>query len=126
VKLQVLTPAQVTLDQEVEKVIAEAEDGFFCLLPRHADFVAALVPGILEVHGTERGEEFLAVDQGILVKAGEDVVVSTRRAVRSADLEHLRDTVEETFLAVDEHERQARSAAARLEADLVRRFMELS
>jgi F-type H+-transporting ATPase subunit epsilon len=126
VKLQVLTPAQVTLDQEVEKVIAEAEDGFFCLLPRHADFVAALVPGILEVHGAERGEEFLAVDQGILVKAGEDVVVSTRRAVRSADLEHLRDTVEETFLAVDEHERQARSAAARLEADLVRRFMELT
>ncbi len=46
-RLRVLLPTEVLLDVEVTKVIAEAENGFFCLLPRHVDFVAALVPGIL-------------------------------------------------------------------------------
>jgi F-type H+-transporting ATPase subunit epsilon len=125
VKLKVLVPKQVVFDQEVTKIVAEAENGSFCLLPRHVDFVAALVPGLLEVHGPDGGEEFLAIDEGILVKAGAEVLVSTRRAVRGASLDQLEDTVEREFRVLDERERQARSAAARLEADLVRRFMEL-
>ncbi|HUT37083.1 MAG TPA: F0F1 ATP synthase subunit epsilon [Planctomycetota bacterium] len=123
--LKVLTPERTVVDQAVTKVIAEGADGSFCLLPRHADFVAALVPGLLEIHdgGTET---FFAVDEGILVKVGPEVLVSARRAVRGDDLEHLRETVEHEFRALDEHQRQVRAAAARLEADLVRRFMELS
>ena len=123
--LKVLIPKEVALDQEVTKVIAEGEDGAFCLLPRHADFVAALVPGLLEFVPAGGGEEFLAIDEGMLVKTGPDVLVSTRRAVRGADLGALEATVREQFRVLDEREKQARSASARLEADLVRRFMEL-
>jgi F-type H+-transporting ATPase subunit beta len=46
-KLMVLLPGEVFMEEEVEKVIAEARNGSFCLLPRHVDFVAALVPGLL-------------------------------------------------------------------------------
>lgn len=123
--LKVLIPEQVILDRQVAKIIAEAENGSFCLLPRHADFATALVPGLLEAHGADGREEFLAIDEAILVKTGPDVLVSTRRAVRGASLEALRETVERQFEVRDERERQARRAAARLEADLVRRFMEL-
>ena len=123
--LKVLTPERTAVDQAVTKIIAEGANGSFCLLPRHADFVAALVPGLLEVHG-EGTETFFAVDEGILVKAGPEVLVSTRRAVRGDDLEHLRETVDREFRALDEQQRRVRAAAARLEADLVRRFMELS
>jgi F-type H+-transporting ATPase subunit epsilon len=124
-RLKVLLPSEVLLDAAVTKVIAEAENGAFCLLPRHIDFVAALVPGLLSFETEDEREEFLAVDEGILVKCGVQVLVSTRQAVRGPDLGSLRQAVDEQFRIVDEQERKARAAAARLEADLVRRFLEL-
>jgi F-type H+-transporting ATPase subunit epsilon len=124
-RLKVLLPSEVLLDAAVTKVNAEAENGAFCLLPRHIDFVAALVPGLLSFETEDEREEFLAVDEGILVKCGVQVLVSTRQAVRGPDLGSLRQAIDEQFRAVDEQERKARAAAARLEADLVRRFLEL-
>ena len=124
-RLRVLLPTQVLLDRAVGKVVAEAEDGAFGLLPRHIDFVAALVPGIL-VYVTGEGEErYLGVDEGILVKHGAEVTVSTRGAVPGEDLETLRQTVRDRYLELDEREKSARSALARLEAGVVRRFIEL-
>ena len=123
--LKVLLPTQVLVDEPVAKVTAEAEDGGFCLLPRHVDFAAALVPGLLVFEPTGGGEQFLAIDEGTLVKCGEEVLVSTRRAVRGADLGELQRMVDEQFSVLDEREKAARTASAKLEADLVRRFMEL-
>ncbi len=121
----ILLPAEVFFDREVAKVVAEAGNGSFCLLPRHVDFVAALVPGLLRIFAADGTEEFYAVDEGILVKRGDDITVSTRNAVRVPDLGQARRVVEEKFKALDDREKSARTAAARLEADLVRRFMEL-
>ena len=124
-KLKVLLPTEVLIDEEVTKVIAEAENGSFCLLPRHIDFVAALVPGLLSFESSKGREEFLALDQGILIKCGPEVLVSTRNAVRGPDLGMLKQTVEENFRVLDEREKMARSAFAKLEANFIRRFMEL-
>lgn len=124
-KLKILLPAKVFLEQEVNKIVAEAENGSFCLKPRHVDFVAALVPGLLS-YTTESGEEiFLGVDEGILVKCGQEVLVSTRHAVRGPDLGQLQRTIREEYATLDDREKLARSATARLEANLVRRFVEL-
>jgi len=122
--LKVLLPTRVLVDEEVAKVTAEAHNGSFCLLPRHVDFVAALVPGLLSFESDGR-EEFLAVDDGVLVKCGQEVLVSTRRAVRGADLGALRKTIDEQFRILDDREKAARTAVTKLEADLVRRFLEL-
>jgi F-type H+-transporting ATPase subunit epsilon len=92
--LKVLLPTGVLIEEEVTKVIAEAHNGFFCLLPKHVDFAAAIVPGILSFETAGGREEFLAVDQGILIKCGQEVLVSTRNAVRGPDLGQLRRTVE--------------------------------
>lgn len=124
-KLKVLTPIQVLIDRHVTKVIAEAENGYFCLLPNHIDFVAALVPGILSFT-TETGEEiFVAVDEGILVKCDREVLVSTRNAVEGSDLSTLKHTVSEQFQALDEKEKLTRSALAQFEVSMMRRFKEL-
>lgn len=124
-KLKVLLPTEVLIDLEVSKVCAEAENGSFCLLRRHIDFVAALVPGLLSIE-TESGQEtFLAVDEGILVKCGPEVLVSTRHAVQGPDLGDLKKTVEQEFRVLDEREKQTRSVLARLEASFVRRFIKL-
>ena len=122
-KLKVLLPTQILVDEEVSKVVAEGENGFFGLLPRHIDFVSALVPSILFFESSGR-EEFLAIDGGILVKCGPEVLVSTRDAVRSTNLGELRGTVEEKFQTMDDQEKKSRSALAKLETDFVRRFLE--
>jgi F-type H+-transporting ATPase subunit epsilon len=124
-RLQVLLPTEILVDEQVSKVIAEAENGSFCLLPRHIDFVAALVPGVLCFTKHEGEEEFAAIDEGVLVKCGHEVFVSTLNGARGTDLDRLRALVEERFLELDEHERKARTALARLEAGALRGFREL-
>jgi F-type H+-transporting ATPase subunit epsilon len=123
--LKVLLPSRVLIDETVSKVVAEAENGWFCLLPRHVDFVAALVPGVLIFTTPADTEGLVAIDHGMLVKRDTEVLVSTWRGARGDDLGSLRAVVEREFLALDDRERAARSALARLEAGVVRRFVEL-
>jgi len=123
--LKILLPAGVLVDAEVEKVTAEAENGYFTMLPRHIDFVAALVPGIF-LYLTPAGEErYLAIDEGIIVKQGDQVYVSAARAVTGEDLDYLQETVESELKVLDESEKKARIVMSRLEADTLRRFTRL-
>jgi len=124
-RLKVLLPTEVLIEEDVTKVIAEAHNGFFCLLPRHVDFVAAIVPGILSFETNRGREEFLAVDEGILIKCGQEVFVSTKNAVQGPDLGRLKRTVIEKFETLDEREKTARSVMAKIEAGFVRRFLEI-
>jgi F-type H+-transporting ATPase subunit epsilon len=124
-KLKVLVPSQILVDETITKIIAEAENGSFCLKPRHVDFVTSLVPGLLSFT-PEHGEQvFMAIDQGTLVKCGMEVLVSTRNAVRGTDLESLKRTVAEQYQNIDDAERLARSALARLEAGVLRRYTQM-
>lgn len=125
-KLKLLIPTQVVVDQEVTKVVAEGEHGSFCLLPQHVDFLAALVPGLLAFEDEAGKERFAAVDEGVLVKRGDEVLVSTRQATRGANLEQLQRTVIEEFTTLDEHERAAQAATAKLEASFLRGYLELT
>ena len=123
--LKILLPAEILIEQEVKKVVAEAENGSFCLMPNHIDFVATLAPGIFTYVPVDGGQEFLAMDVGTLVKKGSDVLVSTRNAVRAPDLGKLKQVVVQQYDVLDEREKMVRSASARLEASLIRRFVEL-
>ncbi|HML17461.1 MAG TPA: F0F1 ATP synthase subunit epsilon [Bryobacteraceae bacterium] len=124
-RLTVRLPSQILLEQEeVDRIKAEAENGWFGLLPRHIDFVTALVPGVMTFQPCGKPEEYLAIDRGILVKCGAEVSVSTRNAVRGASLEKLQEEVQRQFRAREEREKAARAFEAKLEADLVRHLME--
>lgn len=124
-RLKILLPTAVLLEEEVGKVTAEGENGFFTMLPRHIDFVAALVPGIFS-YTTPAGEErFLALDTGVLVKQGDRVFVSAARAIRGKSLEQLHEAVETDLKVMGENERKARSVLSKLEVDTLRRFAEL-
>lgn len=123
-RLKVAIPTRILVDAEVVKVSAEALNGSFTLLPAHIDFVAALAPSLLLYEDDGGRESVIAVDDGILVKQGPQVLVSSRNAVQGPSLEELARTVEQEFATLDEHERQARSALAKMEADLIRTLME--
>jgi F-type H+-transporting ATPase subunit epsilon len=124
-ELKVLLPTQVLVSESVRKIVAEAENGSFGLLPRHVDYVAPLTAGILSFVTEDGREEFVAVDEGILVKRGAEVLVSTQRAVKGADLGELRQIIDREFRMLEDRERLTRTALARLESDIVRRLMEL-
>lgn len=123
-QLKVLSPTQQLVDVAVGKIVAEAVDGSFCLLPRHIDFVAALVPGVLSYCDLHGREHFVGIDEGILVKCGQDVSVSTISGVEGDALDTLRDNMAAHIAELDEQERKARAALARLEVSTLRGFWE--
>jgi F-type H+-transporting ATPase subunit epsilon len=121
--LKVLLPFRVFTEKSgLSQIIAETHHGSFGLLPRRLDCVAPLAPGILIYESSTEGEVFLAVDAGVLVKTGPDVLVSVRRAMRGKDLQQLRARVQQEYLTLDEQEQNARSVMAKLESGFLRRF----
>ena len=124
--LKILLPFQVFAEQTgVTRIVAETREGFFGLLPHRLDCVAALVPGILIYQTAAGGEVLVAVDEGVLVKTGADVLVSVRRAIGGTDLGQLHAAVEKEFLTLDENEQSVRTAVAKLETGFLRRFATL-
>lgn len=124
IKLDVMTPEKKVVSQSVEKIVAEARNGSFCLKPRHIDFLAELVPGILS-YWIDEEEFFLAVNGGILVKQADNVTVSVRHAIAGEHLEELQDVVREKFQLLNQKERETQIALEHLQADFVKRFVEL-
>jgi F-type H+-transporting ATPase subunit epsilon len=123
--LKVLLPFQVFAEKTgVSRIVAETREGSFGLLPHRLDCVAALAPGILIYESEAEGEVFVAVDEGVLVKAGLNVLVSVRNAIGGTDLGKLQDAVKREFLNVNEREQSVRSVMAKMESDFIRRLVE--
>jgi F-type H+-transporting ATPase subunit epsilon len=108
----------------VQRIVAQTLQGSFGLLPHRLDCTAVLAPGILTYETEADGEVYLAVDQGVLVKAGSDVLVSVRNAFGGTDLGKLHEAVKQEFLNLDEREKSVRSVLAKMESGFIRRLME--
>ena len=124
-RLKVLLPTEVRVDEEVRKIGAEGEDGELTLLPRHIDLTTTLSPGVLSFELPGGREEFVAVGEGVLVKCGREVLVSTRKGVRGSELGKLRERVQQEFTKLDERAETARTSLNKIEATFVHRFIEL-
>jgi F-type H+-transporting ATPase subunit epsilon len=125
--LKILLPFQIFADKPgVTRIVAETLEGSFGLLPHRLDCVAALSPGILTYETETEGEVFVAVDEGVLVKTGAEVLVSVRLALAGADLSQLRTMVEKEFLTLNAEEQRVRSVMARLETSFLRGFAALN
>jgi F-type H+-transporting ATPase subunit epsilon len=121
--LKILLPFKIFAEKTgVVRIVAETHAGSFGLLPHRLDCVAALAPGILVFETEAEGEVFLAVDEGVLVKTGADVLISVRNAIGGTDLGKLRAAVEQEFLNLDEQEKSVRSVLAKLESGFIHRF----
>lgn len=121
--LKILLPFKVFIEQKnVSSIAIETSAGSYGLLPQRLDCVAALIPGIF-TYKTEKGEpHYLAVDAGILVKAGKQVLVSVRNAIGGADLGKLGEMVKKDFSNKDESEKKVRSVTAKLESGFMYSF----
>ena len=123
---KLLLPWRVLVDEPVLQVTAEAADGALSIRPRHVDYAALLVPGILSFRRAPSAEEqFAAVDRGILVKRGAELLVSARDAVLGDELAALEETVRTTFAERAGRENQLQATLARLNSDFIRRLVEM-
>ena len=121
--LKVLLPFRVFAAKTgVTRIVAETREGSLGLLPHRLDCVAALAPGIL-IYEDHDDEVYVAVDEGVLIKTGPDVLVSVRNAIAGTDLGQLREAVEREFVNLDERERAVRSVLAKMESGLIRRLV---
>ena len=123
--LKILLPFKVFAEiKNVSSIVMETSEGSYGLLPQRLDCVAALVPGIF-TYETEGAAHYVAVDNGIMVKAGTQVLVSVRNAVGGADLGKLGDLVKKDFKSQNENEKQATTVIAKLERGFIYSFDKL-
>jgi F-type H+-transporting ATPase subunit epsilon len=123
--LEVLLPFGIFAERTgVSRIVAETREGSFGLLPHRLDCVAALAPGILIYQHQAETEVYVAVDEGVIVKTGMDVLVSVRNAMGGTDLGQLRKAVEREFLNLSEREQSVRSVMAKLESGFIRGLAE--
>jgi F-type H+-transporting ATPase subunit epsilon len=124
-KLKILLPFQIFAQiDDVMHIVVETKEGSYGLLPQRLDCVAALSAGILTYESASQGVVYLAVDEGIMVKTGNEVRVSVRNAIGGMSLGQLRAAVAQQFVNLDEGEKQVRAVLTKLESGFVRRFAE--
>ena len=123
-RVRIIVPGKLFLDQEVDKITAPGAEGSFQILPRHIDVVWTLQSGILVVT-TGKKDTYFAINQGVLVKEKDLVQISSYQVVESTSLEELQETVEKNFRILDEEEKKLSRILDKLEADTLIRLAEL-
>ncbi len=123
-RVTVTTPGGERRSGTASKVSFEGTGGYRTFLKRHIDCVSGLVPGVLEVAWEEGREEFAAVDEGVVIKIGDRVSISTRQVVWGTELGTLERAVEEQILKIGERRKRTRSALTRLERDFSKSIYE--
>ena len=125
-QLKVLLPFKVFAQKaEVKSIVAKTDQGFVGLLPNRLDCVAVITPGILTWQSESEGETVIAVDDGILVKVGREVLVSVRNAIGGKDIKALQEAVILQFMQESEEEKAMHRTLAKLESGFIHRFAEL-
>lgn len=124
-RLRIVVPPRSLLDERIHKLTAPGRDGAFGMLPRHVDFATVLAPGVLAYVTADGREGFAGLDDAILVKRGDQIVVAAMDGGVGADLATLRGAVARQFMTRGSRESAARRALARLEASMIRRIIEL-
>lgn len=115
-ELRIFLPFKVFAEiKNVVRIVAETGEGSFGMLPQRLDCVAALSAGIFTYKTKTDGVHYIAIDEGIMVKAGLVVLVSVRNAFGGADLGKLRELVESEFIHQEQQEKEVRSVVAKLE-----------
>jgi len=123
--LKILLPFQIFAEKtDVSSIVAETSNGSLGLLPHRLDCAAVLTPGILIYITEAEGEVFLAIDEGVLVKIGMNVLISVRNAIGGKNLVQLREAVEREFMNQNLQEQNINSVMSVIESDFINRIKE--
>ena len=89
IRLEIVTPERVVLEDDVDMVIAPASEGYVGILPHHAPLLTTLGPGELRIKkgGTETS---LAVFGGFMDARPDRVIVLTEAAEHADQIDEAR------------------------------------
>lgn len=118
-QLELCRPTGVLWRRSVSKILAPGLHGSFCILPKHADAVAVIKPGIVS-YVSEGKTRYVAVDEGVLTKQGSRLILATLRALEGTHLETLAEELSTLLKSQTEDERRTRSTLAGLESKITR------
>ncbi len=122
-QLKILLPDRVFADEaKITRIVFVTPGGSFGLLPRRADCVAAIVPGLFAYQAEGADEVTVALDEGVLIKAGGNVLISVRRAIAGSDIEQLQHSIAAEFLTLSDLQNAQRRVSAQLESGFIKRF----
>lgn len=125
--LKILLPFRIFSEtKNVTRIVIETSEGSYGFLPQRLDCVAALVPGILTYETENGGIHYLAIDEGVLIKAGMEVMASVRNAFDGKDLGKLHELIEKQFMNLDEKEKNVRSVMTKMESGFIQRLEKFS
>lgn len=123
-RLRIITPLAVVVEEEVVAVRAEDDSGSFGMLPGHADFLTSLAISVVGWQQSNGARRYCAVRRGMLsITGGEEVAVATREAIVGDDLATLDSAVLDRFRADIEQERSERIESFRLQLNAIRRIV---
>lgn len=123
-RLRIVTPLVVVVDEDALAVRAEDASGSFGILPGHADFLTHLAISVIGWKRNDGSRRYCAVRRGMLsVSGGESVAVATREAIVGDDLATLDSSVLRRFRADTEQERSERFESLQLQINAVRRIV---
>lgn len=122
-QLKILLPDRIFADEaNIARIVFMTPGGSFGLLPHRADCVAAIVPGLFTYQPEGAEEVTVALDEGVMVKAGDEVLVSVRRAIAGPDIEQLHHSITAEFLTLDSLQQAQRNVSAQIESGFIKRF----
>jgi F-type H+-transporting ATPase subunit epsilon len=124
--LKILLPYRIFDEiKDCKSIVIQTHDGSYGILPQRLDCVTALVPGIFSYKKGDGTVHYLAMDEGILIKAGTQVLVSVRNAIGGADLGKLHESVKKEFMDLDDSEKNIRTTMAKMESGFINRLQQL-
>jgi F-type H+-transporting ATPase subunit epsilon len=126
VQLKILVPSGVfAIIAKVERIVVMTLTGSFGLLPHRVDCAAVLPAGLFTYSTSGEEEVHLAVDAGVMIKTGPEVLVCVRRVIAGASLGQLRQAVLHELMKQSEQDSSNRKRMAQLEGGLIRDFVKL-
>jgi F-type H+-transporting ATPase subunit epsilon len=86
-KLEVITPTQTMINEEVEMVVVPGSEGHFGVLPLHAHTLSTLDRGIVTVYENNVASNEIIIDGGIadVTPQGCSILVERAEIVKSLD-----------------------------------------
>lgn len=119
---EILVPDGVVTKERISSLEAEDASGRFGIWPHHAPFFTVLAPCVIVYRPEGGGEQYAAIDGGVLlVESGRASIVS-REALASPRLDDVAGKARALLAARRVQERSTRSAFAELEASLARQL----
>lgn len=123
-KLRILTPTEVILEQDVVHVTAEDPTGSLGIRPGHAALVTPLVPGVVHARSSSGQEQYVAVNGGVMLVGSEMVEIVSRQAIVGNDLQHLESHVVTDFEKEVLEDQANRAAFEKLRVSFMRGVVE--